>query len=102
MIDLDPLPWVPVTSAMALLAWTVVLYRVRAQVRHSELMPEVVREGSLVAVLAACIGGTVASFGFTETISDEASALVAIAWRAAVLACGVYALIGSAMDGRVD
>ncbi len=102
MISLSLLPWVPITSAMALGAWLLVLYRVRAQVRHSELLPEAVREGSLVAVLAACIGGTLASFGFTDLITDEASAALAIAWRASVLACGIYALIGSAMDGRVD
>lgn len=102
MIELSPLPWVPVTSAMALLVWTLVLYRVRAQVRHSERLPESVREGSLVAVMAACVGGTLASLGFTDVITDELSALLAIAWRTAVLACGVYALIGSAMDGRVD
>lgn len=100
MIELDPIPWVPVTSAMALGAWLLVLYRVRAQVRHSELLPEAVREGSLVAVLAACIGGTLASLGFTDLITDETSAALAIAWRASVLACGIYALIGSAMDGR--
>ena len=102
MIELNPIPWVPVTSAMALVSWLLVLYRVRAQVRHSELLPEAVREGSLVAVLAACTGGTLASLGFIEAISAEASAFLAIAWRAAVLACGIYALIGSAMDGRVD
>lgn len=102
MIELDPIPWVPVVSVMALGAWLMVLYRVRAQVRHSELMPEAVREGSLVAVLAACVGGTVASLGFTDLITDEASAAVAIAWRASVLACGIYAIIGSAMDGRAD
>lgn len=102
MIELDPIPWVPVTSAAALAVWFLVLYRIRAQVRHSELLPESVREGSLVAVLAACVGGTLASFGFTDLISDETSAALAIAWRASVLACGIYALIGSAMDGRVD
>ena len=102
MIDLDPLPWVPVTSVLALGSWFLVLYRVRAQVRHSELLPESVREGSLVAVMAACAGGTLASLGFTATISDEASAALAIAWRAAVLACGIYALIGSAMGDRAD
>ena len=58
MIELDPIPWVPVTSALALASWLLVLYRIRAQVRHSELLPEAVREGSLVAVLAACVGGT--------------------------------------------
>lgn len=100
MITLDPQPWVPVASALALLAWTVVLYRVRAQVRHSELLPEAVREASLVAVMAACIGGTLASLGFTDVITSELSAVLAIAWRTAVLAAGVYALIGSAMDGR--
>lgn len=102
MIELDPIPWVPVTSAAALAVWVLVLYRIRAQVRHSELLPEAVREGSLVAVLAACVGGTLASFGFTDLISDETSAVLAIAWRASVLACGIYALIGSAMDGRAD
>ena len=55
-----------------------------------------------VAVLAACIGGTLASLGFTDLITDETSAALAIAWRASVLACGIYALIGSAMDGRAD
>ena len=102
MIELDPAPWVPVTSVLALGAWLLVLYRVRTQVRHSELLPEAVREGSLVAVLAACIGGTLASLGFTDLITDQASAVLAIAWRASVLACGIYALIGSAMDGRAD
>lgn len=102
MIELDPIPWVPVTSIAALSVWVLVLYRIRAQVRHSELLPEAVREGSLVAVLAACLGGTLASFGFTDVISDETSAALAIAWRAGVLACGIYALIGSAMDGRAD
>lgn len=100
--ELDPAPWVPVTSVLALSAWTWVLWRVRAQVRHSELLPESVREGALVAVFAACIGGTVASLGFTGWISADASAVLAIAWRAAVLACGVYALIGSAMADRAD
>lgn len=100
MIELSLLPWVFVTSAMALLVWTLVLYRVRAQVRHSERLPESVREGSLVAVMAACIGGTLASLGFLDVITIEMSALLAIAWRASVLACGIYALIGSAMDGR--
>lgn len=102
MIELDPIPWVPVTSMLALASWLLVLYRIRAQVRHSELLPEAVREGSLVAVLAACVGGTLASFGFTGLITDEASAALAIAWRASVLACGIYAIIGSASDGRAD
>lgn len=99
---MNPLPWVPAVSILALGAWALVLYRVRSQVRHSELLPESVREGSLVATLAACVGGTLASFGFTDTISDEASAVLAIAWRSSVLACGVYALIGSAMGDRAD
>lgn len=101
-MELDPLPWVPISSAFALLIWTAVVYRVRAQVRHSEQLPEAVREASLVAVFAACIGGTAASLGFTDNISDELSAVIAIAWRSAVLACGVYAFIGSAMDGHAD
>lgn len=96
----DPAPWVPVTSVLALGTWTWVLWRIRAQVRHSELLPEAVREAALVAVFAACIGGTLASLGFTGIISADASAAMAIAWRAAVLAAGCYALIGSAMDDR--
>lgn len=96
------MPWVPVTAGTGLVVWLLVLWRVRAQVRHSERLPEAVREGALVAVYAACIGGLLASLGFVDVISQDASAGLAIAWRAAVLAAGVYALIGSAMGGHAD
>lgn len=98
----DPGFWVPIVSAAALLAWLVVVAMERDHVRNTDTLPEAVREASLVAVLAACAGGTLASLGFTETISSDASAFLAIGWRAAVLACGAYAIIGSAMDGRAD
>lgn len=97
---MTPQEWVPIVSALALGAWTLVVILEHDHVRRMEAMPPAVREASLVAVLAACIGGTVASLGFTETIPADVSAAVAIAWRAAVLAAGVYAIIGSAMDGR--
>lgn len=97
-MNIQPAFWVPITSSLALLIWLLVLWKVRAQVRHIEQLPEAVREASLVAVYAACIGGTFASLGFTGDISTDLSAVLAISWRAAVLASGVYALIGSAMD----
>lgn len=87
-------------SALALGAWLAVLVRLRRTIRHSELWPDPVTEGAVVAVLAACAGGTLASLGFNGMIGDEVSAALAIAWRAAVFACGVYAFIGSATDGR--
>lgn len=89
-------------SLVALGTWLVVLARMRRVIRHSALWPDPVTEGALVAVVAACAGGTIASMGFNGMIGDEASAAVAIAWRAAVAASGVYAIIGSAMDGRSD
>lgn len=96
------MPWVPLTAGAGLVVWLIVLWHVRAQVRHSERLPQSVREGALVAVYAACIGGLLASLGFVDAITPDASATLAIAWRAAVLAAGVYALIGSAMGGHAD
>lgn len=99
---MTPQEWVPIVSALALASWVVVILLERDHVRRVDAMPDAVREASLVAVIAACVGGTVASLGFTEAISSDVSAAAAIAWRAAVLACGVYAIIGSASDGRAD
>lgn len=101
-MSIEPGFWVPITSALALLAWSIVVVLERDHVQNTDGLPPAVREASLVAVLAACAGGTVASLGFVDAISDSASAFLAIAWRSAVLACGVYAIIGSASDGRAD
>lgn len=101
-MNVDPEVWVPITAAAALVTWLVVLVMEHDHVRNTEAMPAAVREASLVAVLAACAGGTLASLGFIQAIGSAESAFLAIAWRAAVLACGVYAIIGSAMDGRAD
>lgn len=100
MIDLDARDIVPFVAFAGLVVWLAVAYRVRAQLRHTEKMPEAVREGSLVAVYAACIGGTLASLGFVSAIGPDVSTTLAIAWRMAVLVCGAYAFIGSAMDGH--
>jgi|GEM_PF-6500223 len=91
---------VPIVSALALLSWLGVLIRNRHSVRHTELMPDAVTEGALVAVLAATLGGTLASLGFIGVVGSDPSAVLAIAWRMAVLVCGVYAFIGSAMGAR--
>lgn len=96
---MTPQEWVPIVSAVALTSWVLVLVLEHDHMRRMDRMPHAVREASLVAVLAACIGGTVASLGFTGAIPTDLSAAAGIAWRAAVLACGVYALIGSATDG---
>jgi len=95
-----PQEWVPLTAVLALAVWSLVLVSEHDHVRSLDSMPDAVVEGSLVAVMAACIGGLVASLGWVDVLETEATAFVATAWRAAVLAAGVYALIGSAMDGR--
>ena len=99
---MTPQEWVPVVSAAALGAWLAVLVRIRGVLRHSELWPDAIAEASMVAILAACAGATLASLGFNGMIGGDASAALAIAWRASVLACGIYAFIGSATDGRAD
>jgi len=101
-VNVDPSVWVPITSAFAFLSWVAVVVMERDHVRNTDGLPAAVREASLVAVLAASGGGTIASLGWVQAIGPETSAFLAIAWRAAVLACGVYAIIGSAVDGRAE
>lgn len=86
---------VPIIALGALVTWSAVLVAVRDHLRHSETLPDAVREGALVAVYAACLGGLAASLGFVDLIPASVSALLATAWRSAVMACGIYALIGA-------
>lgn len=91
---------VPIIALGALAAWTGVLVQVRDELRHSDQLPEAVRESALVAVYAACLGGLAASLGFIDVIDGSLAALLATAWRSAVLACGIYALIGASRARR--
>ena len=53
------------------------------------------RDAAVVSVYAALLGGLLASLGFPGYISSELSASLGAAWRTAVLAAGLYALIGT-------
>ena len=86
---------VPLIAAAALAVWTGVLVLILGDLRHDGCLPEAVREGSIVAVYAACLGGLVASLRFVDWIDGGTSALFASAWRSAVLVAGIYALIGA-------
>ena len=86
---------VPVMALAAATTWTAVLVLVVPFHRRHDYLPRAVQEALFVAVLAASVGGAVASLGFVEVLSSSLAAAAASAWRAAVLAAGLYALIGA-------
>jgi hypothetical protein len=84
---------VTLVSAVALVVWLGVLATQWEALKDDAPMDAPVREATVVALLACLIGGTVASLGFSQFISESASATLAGLWRGAVLACGMYALV---------
>ncbi len=87
---------VPVVAALGLAAWLAVLWLSRG---HPGGVPAV-REAALVGIYAACVGGLASSLGFVGTITSDHAAVLAVAWRTAVLVAGLYAVIGAAMARR--
>lgn len=94
--------WVPVVAIAALCTWLAVFVRVWRARQRGEVVPDALREGAWVAIAFATVGGLLSSLGFWNAISTNDGTFLAMAWRAGVLVSGVYALIGSAMDGRAD
>lgn len=83
-------------SFVALVVWVIVLGSQWGLLRRDEPLPNPVREATVVALLSALVGGTIASLGFAEALDGNISAIFGGAWRGAVLACGVYALVAVA------
>lgn len=93
--------WLPLVAiSLALVIWLLVLWLERQALTHSWQLPEPVRAGSLVAVLAACVGGLITSLGFVDILPGPMVLGAGVAWRSAVLAAAVYALTGSVMARR--
>lgn len=86
---------VPLLALAATCAWVATLVVVLPYHRRHDYLPRPVQEALFVAVLAAAVGGLVASLGFVELLSSSTSAAAASAWRAAMLAAGLYALTGA-------
>ena len=85
----------PLLACVASATWVATLAVVVPYHRRHGYFPRAVQEALFVAVLAAALGGALASLGFVHLLSEGASAAAASAWRTALLASGCYALIAA-------
>lgn len=83
---------VTIISVLALVIWSAVLALVWQDLLNNRPMPQPVQEAAIVALFSVLILAVPASLGFAEALDGNVSAVFGGAWRASVLACGVYAL----------